>query len=82
MSFVSNETYKMTVKPPTQKETGSAFDATVIKPSARAGAHAAADGKDIDAAAFSGFTATSRTTPTGAWSRGGLLLLYHCPCGA
>lgn len=70
MSFVSNETYKMTVKPPTQKETGSAFDATVIKPSARAGGHAPAAAADVDAAAFSGFTATSRTTPTEFLKRG------------
>lgn len=58
-TIVANETYKMTNRAVTQKETGSAFDATIIK-SDRAGTHVRASEADIDAGAFAPFPKTTR----------------------
>jgi len=52
--IVPNETYKMTERGVTQKETGSAFDATIIK-SDRAGTHTRAKDDALDASAFAPF---------------------------
>lgn len=65
--FVSNETYKMTEKPVTQKQTGSAFDATVIRSYDRAGVHKASGEVELDVTAFSGHAKPATKAKSGTF---------------
>lgn len=60
MSYTPNETYKMTVKAVTRRQTGSAFDTTASCDRIRAGGHTLSKPLGTKASAFSGRRATSR----------------------
>lgn len=60
MSFVPNETYKMTVKATTRNETGSAFDTTTANVTTRPGGHTLAKALGSGTNAFTGHKATQR----------------------
>lgn len=70
MSYVPNETYKMTVKGHTQKETGSAFDTTSQIVRERAGGHTMASPLGAGSNAFTGHKATSRVSTNAFLKKG------------